>query len=120
MEKVCLEELPSVLWAIQTIEKTSHGHTLYSLTYGSEAVIPAEIGIPTYRTKNVSEEANDVELMVNLTLADEWRNMASINQARYKKKRRATTVKGYDQSHSALAIWSSTATTQVDKKTRAS
>jgi transposase InsO family protein len=84
--KCWLEEIPSVLWAIRTIEKTSHGHTPYSLTYGSETVIRAEIGIPTHRTKNVSEAANDVELMVNLTLVDERRDMASINEARYKKK----------------------------------
>jgi hypothetical protein len=81
-----LDELPSVLWAIRTTEKISHGHTPYSLTYGSEAVIPAEIGIPTYRTKHVSEGSNDEELMFNLTLADERRDMASINEARYKKK----------------------------------
>jgi hypothetical protein len=81
-----LEELPNVLWAIRTTEKTSNGHTPYSLAYGSEAVIPAEIGIPTHRTKNVQEEANNDELMVNLTLADERRTMASVNEARYKKK----------------------------------
>jgi hypothetical protein len=77
-----LDELPNVLWAIRTTEKTSHRHTLYSLTYGSEAIIQAEIGIPTYRTKNVTEESNDKELMVNLTLLEERRNMASINEAR--------------------------------------
>jgi transposase InsO family protein len=81
-----LDELPSVLWAIRTTEKTSHGHTPYNLTYGSEAIIPAEIGISSYRTTHISEESNDEELMVNLTLVDERRDMASINEARYKKK----------------------------------
>ncbi|XP_022030759.1 uncharacterized protein LOC110931682 [Helianthus annuus] len=40
-----LEELPGVLWAIRTTEKTSHKRTPYSLVFGSEAIIPAEIGV---------------------------------------------------------------------------
>jgi hypothetical protein len=51
-----------------------------------EAVIPAEIGIPSHRTTNVSEETNKEELMINLPLADERRDMAAINEAGYKKK----------------------------------
>ncbi|KAK9049713.1 hypothetical protein SSX86_031318 [Deinandra increscens subsp. villosa] len=81
-----LNELPNVLWAIRTTERTSHGHTPYSLTFGSEAVIPTEIGMPTYRTENVSELTNDSELLVNLALTQERRDMAAINEARYKKQ----------------------------------
>ncbi|GJV17147.1 reverse transcriptase domain-containing protein [Tanacetum coccineum] len=43
-----VDELPNVLWAHQTMLKTSNGETPFSLTYGSEAVIPAEIGMPTF------------------------------------------------------------------------
>nr|GEY58763.1 reverse transcriptase domain-containing protein [Tanacetum cinerariifolium] len=45
-----VEELPHVLWAHRTMIKSSHVDTPFSLTYGTEAVIPAEIGMPTYRT----------------------------------------------------------------------
>ncbi|GKA55394.1 reverse transcriptase domain-containing protein [Tanacetum coccineum] len=45
-----VDELPNVLWAHKTSIKQSNRETPFSLTYGSEAVIPAEIGIPTYRT----------------------------------------------------------------------
>nr|GEZ76724.1 reverse transcriptase domain-containing protein [Tanacetum cinerariifolium] len=45
-----VEELPHVFWAHRTMIKSSHGDTPFSLTYGTEAVIPAEIGMPTYRT----------------------------------------------------------------------
>ncbi|GKD39737.1 reverse transcriptase domain-containing protein [Tanacetum coccineum] len=38
-----VDELPNVLWAHRTSIKTSNGETPFSLTYGSEAVIPAEI-----------------------------------------------------------------------------
>nr|GEU58639.1 hypothetical protein [Tanacetum cinerariifolium] len=42
------EELPYVLWAHRTMIKLSHGDTPFSLTYGTEAIIPTEIGMPTY------------------------------------------------------------------------
>nr|GEU93298.1 reverse transcriptase domain-containing protein [Tanacetum cinerariifolium] len=48
-----VEELPHVLWAHRTMIKSSHGDMPFSLTYGTEAVIPAEIGMPTYHTATV-------------------------------------------------------------------
>nr|GEY83231.1 hypothetical protein [Tanacetum cinerariifolium] len=48
-----VEELPHVLWAHRTMIKSSHGDTPFSLTYGTEVVIPTEIGMPTYRTAAV-------------------------------------------------------------------
>ncbi|GJX57499.1 reverse transcriptase domain-containing protein [Tanacetum coccineum] len=42
-----IEEVPHVLWAHCTMVKSSNGDTSFSLTYGTEAVIPAEIGMPT-------------------------------------------------------------------------
>ncbi|GKB28579.1 reverse transcriptase domain-containing protein [Tanacetum coccineum] len=44
-----LEELSHVLWAHRTMIKSSNGETPFSLTYGTEAVFPAEIGMPTLR-----------------------------------------------------------------------
>ncbi|XP_076891522.1 uncharacterized protein LOC143542952 [Bidens hawaiensis] len=41
-----VEELPHVLWAHRTMPKTSNGETPFRLTYGTEAMIPAEIGAP--------------------------------------------------------------------------
>nr|GEW34771.1 reverse transcriptase domain-containing protein [Tanacetum cinerariifolium] len=45
-----LQELPHVLWAHRMMIKSSNNDTLFSLAYGTEAVIPAEIRMPTYRT----------------------------------------------------------------------
>ncbi|GKA93283.1 reverse transcriptase domain-containing protein [Tanacetum coccineum] len=42
-----IEELPHVLWAHRTMIKSSHGDTPFALTYGTEAVISAEIRMPT-------------------------------------------------------------------------
>ncbi|GKC72701.1 reverse transcriptase domain-containing protein [Tanacetum coccineum] len=38
-----IEEIPHVLWAHRTMIKSSNGDTPFSLTYDTEAVIPAEI-----------------------------------------------------------------------------
>uniref|UniRef100_A0A2N9E8Q0 Uncharacterized protein n=1 Tax=Fagus sylvatica TaxID=28930 RepID=A0A2N9E8Q0_FAGSY len=42
-----VEELPNVLWTFRTTPRRSTGETPFSLAYGSEAVIPLEIGLPT-------------------------------------------------------------------------
>nr|GEU64200.1 reverse transcriptase domain-containing protein [Tanacetum cinerariifolium] len=81
-----VEELPHVLWAYRKMVKSSHGDTPFSLTYGTEAVIPAEIGMPTYRTIAVDAVNNDEELLLNLDLLEERRELAAINEARSKSK----------------------------------
>ncbi|GJU72805.1 reverse transcriptase domain-containing protein [Tanacetum coccineum] len=79
-----LEELPHVLWAHRTMIKSSNDDTPFSLTYGTEAVIPAEIGMPTYRTAVVDVVHNDEELRLNLDLLEERRERAAIREAKAK------------------------------------
>ncbi|GKD17654.1 reverse transcriptase domain-containing protein [Tanacetum coccineum] len=80
-----VEELPHVLWAHRTMIKLSHGDTPFSLTYGTEAVIPTEIRMPTYRTTAVDTVHNDEELRLNLDLLDERREHAAICEAKMTK-----------------------------------
>ncbi|XP_071730065.1 uncharacterized protein [Rutidosis leptorrhynchoides] len=54
-----VDELSNVLWAHRTTFKKSTGKTPFSLVYGSEAMIPAEIFVPTYRVANFDETANN-------------------------------------------------------------
>ncbi|GKA08817.1 reverse transcriptase domain-containing protein [Tanacetum coccineum] len=68
-----IEELPHVLWAHRTMIKSSNGETPFSLTYGTEAVIPAEIGMPTLRTAEVDQAKNNEALGINLDLIEEKR-----------------------------------------------
>ncbi|GKD66643.1 hypothetical protein Tco_1308751 [Tanacetum coccineum] len=54
-----------------TMIKSSNGDTLFSFTYGTEAVIPAEIGMPTLRTAEVDLVQNNEALEINLDLLEE-------------------------------------------------
>ena len=53
------EELPSVLWAYRTRARTPTGEIPFQLTYESEVVIPAEIGLTSFRVENHDESRND-------------------------------------------------------------
>ncbi|GKE94949.1 reverse transcriptase domain-containing protein, partial [Tanacetum coccineum] len=79
-----IEEIPHVLWAHRTMIKSSNGDTPFSLTYGTKAVIPAEIGMPTYRTAAVDIVRNDDEIKLNLDLVEERCEQAAICEAKAK------------------------------------
>nr|GEY42691.1 reverse transcriptase domain-containing protein [Tanacetum cinerariifolium] len=64
--------------------KSSHGDTPFSLTYGTKAVIPAEIRMPTYRTAAVDVVHNNEELRLNLDLLEERHKRAAICEAKAK------------------------------------
>ncbi|GJY31827.1 reverse transcriptase domain-containing protein [Tanacetum coccineum] len=81
-----LEEVSHVLWAHRTMIKSSNGETPFSLTYGAEAVIPVEIGMPTLRTAEVDMIKNNEALEINLDLLEERREQAAIQEARSKAK----------------------------------
>ncbi|XP_071718038.1 uncharacterized protein [Rutidosis leptorrhynchoides] len=81
-----VDELPNILWAHHTTFKKSIGETPFSLVYGSEAVIPAEILVPTHRVANFEEEVNDDALGENLNFIEERRLMAAIREANNKQQ----------------------------------
>nr|GEV94084.1 reverse transcriptase domain-containing protein [Tanacetum cinerariifolium] len=81
-----MEEISHVLWAHLTMIKSSNGDTLFSLTYGTEAVIPAKIGMPTLRTVEVDMVQNNEALGINLDLLEERREQAVIREAKSKAK----------------------------------
>ncbi|GKE58234.1 reverse transcriptase domain-containing protein, partial [Tanacetum coccineum] len=69
-----IEDLPHDLWAHRKMINSSHDDTPFSLTYGTKAVIPAEIRMPTYHTAAVDAAHNDAELHLNLDLLEESMN----------------------------------------------
>nr|GEV66348.1 putative reverse transcriptase domain-containing protein [Tanacetum cinerariifolium] len=84
-----MDELPNVLWAHRTSLKTSNSEALYSLTFGSEAVIPAEIGMRTHRTMMIKEgNGNEEEMRLNLDLLTERREATAIQEASWYQERK--------------------------------
>nr|GEU55944.1 reverse transcriptase domain-containing protein [Tanacetum cinerariifolium] len=81
-----IKEIPYVLWAHRTMIKSSNKDTPFSLTYETEAVIPAEIGMPTLQTTEIDMVQNDKDQKLNLDLLEEKREQAAIHEARSKAK----------------------------------
>ena len=79
-------ELPNVLWAYRTTTRTPTGETPFRLTYGTEAVIPVEIGVASTRRTTFNKKENDDKLRVNLDYLDEVRDKASSRMTEYQWK----------------------------------
>jgi hypothetical protein len=78
-----VKELPSILWTYRTTPRSSTGETPFLLTYGVEAVILLEIGLPTIRIEYFDPVANEISLATDLDLAEEKRDLALIHLAAY-------------------------------------
>ena len=76
------DELPSVLWAYQTITRTPTRETPFQLAYGADAVIPVEVGLTSYRVENYNEDKNKEAMRLQLDLV-EVRATAEQRLARY-------------------------------------
>ena len=66
--------------------RTPTGETPFRLTYGSEAVIPAEVGLTSYKIHNHDESRNDETMRLQLDLIDEVRSAAEQRLARYQDR----------------------------------
>ena len=66
--------------------RTPTGETPFRLTYENEAVIPAEIGLTSYRVYNHDEGRNDEAIRLQLNLIDEVRATTEQRLARYQDR----------------------------------
>ena len=78
-----IDELPSVLWAYRTIARTLTSETPFNLTFWTEAIIPVEIGLTSFKATMFDKSKNGKELKVNLDLLDELREITRTRMARY-------------------------------------
>ena len=58
--------------------------TLFKLTYGSEAIIPAEVRMTNHRVMKYEDQENEEQLLLNLDLIDEVRMDVEQRTTRYK------------------------------------
>ncbi|CAN1294036.1 Transposon Tf2-8 polyprotein [Linum perenne] len=73
-----VDELPNILWAHRTSYKTATDETPYTLVYGTEAVLPVEVNLPSLRIQHFNHDHNDTGLHHNLDLIEERREDAAI------------------------------------------
>ncbi|KAK3019375.1 hypothetical protein RJ639_003955 [Escallonia herrerae] len=71
-----VDELPKVLWAYRTTPHSVTGETPFLLCFGTEALFPVEVGLPTVRVLQFSEAENEENLRGNLDLLDDVRAQA--------------------------------------------
>ncbi|GKA60572.1 reverse transcriptase domain-containing protein [Tanacetum coccineum] len=70
----------------RTTAHTGYNCTPFSLVYGSEAVLPPKIGLPTFRIHSFEYTANNDELRLNLDLLEERHELAALCEAKYKSR----------------------------------
>ncbi len=73
-------ELPSVLWSYRTTPRKATGETSFSLVFGTEAIIPVEVGQPSVRIQVFDGEGNNLGLRTKLDLIDEHREIAELRR----------------------------------------
>ncbi|XP_071909560.1 uncharacterized protein [Coffea arabica] len=100
-----VEELPSVLWSYRTTPRSATQETPFSLTYGAEAVIPAEILTPSPRLAAYAAEVNDEERQLDLDLVEQRRDLASARIASYKNALARYYNARVKHLDSSLEIW---------------
>ncbi|RDX91253.1 Pro-Pol polyprotein, partial [Mucuna pruriens] len=74
------EELPQVLWSYHTTPHSTTNETPFRLTFGSDAVIPVEIGEPSPWTTFFEPVDNEEELRANLDMLQEVHEVAHIRE----------------------------------------
>jgi hypothetical protein len=80
------DNLPEVLWAYRTTKRTPTEETPYALAFGTEAIIPAELGSGSLRVEAYKAETNNEGLKLHLDLLQEKRDQAQITQSAYQER----------------------------------
>ena len=77
-----VDKLPGVLWVYRKTTRKPTGISPFALTYGMEAIIPTEIGMPKLRT-DMTEQLSIESIIKDLDTADELRETAAVRVASY-------------------------------------
>ena len=80
-----VDELPGVLWVYRTTTLKPTSISPFTLTYGTEAIIPTEIGMPTLRT-DIPEQLNTESLIKDLDIIDKLREAVAVRIASYHRR----------------------------------
>ena len=78
-----VQELPSVLWSINTIPNRSMGYTPFFMVYGAEAVLPSDIRHDSPRVAAYVEADNEKACQDDLDLLGEECDHAAAHSVIY-------------------------------------
>jgi hypothetical protein len=78
-----VQELPSVVWRLQTQPCWATGQTPYFLVYGSEAVLPADLIWKAPRLEHYSDDMAEQSRLQDVDSLEEARTAALIQSKRY-------------------------------------
>ncbi|GKV20188.1 hypothetical protein SLEP1_g30346 [Rubroshorea leprosula] len=81
-----VNKLNKVLWSCRTTPSSASGETPFNLTYGAEAVIPVEVGLPSDRAGRHNDPNNEQLLRENLDLVEEVREMFRIRNMAHQSR----------------------------------
>jgi hypothetical protein len=74
------------MWSFRTTTHLPTFETPYSLAFGAEAVIPVEVGSPSFRIQYYNPGLNGERLKLHLDLLEERHEGARIRTSAYKEK----------------------------------
>ena len=78
-----IQELPHVVWGLRTQPSKATGQSPFFLTYGSEAILPADIMWKSPRVEAYQEGEADEARQLELDSVEEVRINALTQSARY-------------------------------------
>ncbi|XP_021626960.1 uncharacterized protein LOC110625630 [Manihot esculenta] len=86
-------ELNNILWAFRTTPRTPTKETPFVLAFGTEAVAPIELQVPTHRVQFKNENTNGDKLRSNLDALEEIREEPRSAPLLINRRQLATTIK---------------------------
>jgi len=96
-----------VLWAYICTPQSTTGETPYSMVYGTNAMIPVEVGEPTIRRQLERMDLNNENLMISLDTISKLRERAQIREQASKARaaRRYNTKVKPRSFHPGDLVW---------------
>ena len=77
-----------MLWAYKTMVRTPTGETPFKMAFGTEAVVPMEVGVSSLRRASYDEQSNDDGRKLALDCLLKVRDDAAQRMALYQERMR--------------------------------
>ena len=78
---------PKCPMGLQDYSKNPHRRNSFRLMFGTEVIIPVEIGLTSFKTNEYDEGSNDNHLRLNLDLLDEACDQAEAKTRAYQQRK---------------------------------